>query len=116
MRSGIVTIIGRPNVGKSSLLNMLVGQKLSIVSHKQQPTRHRIQGVVHHESGQVVLWDTAGLHHLQKTALHGGLVRQAPTRHKNRGDPSPRCPNEFRSVARGASWPAAIPADASSDP
>lgn len=70
MRSGIVTIIGRPNVGKSSLLNMLVGQKVSIVSHKPQTTRHRIQGVLHHESGQVVFVDTPGLHRLQKKALN----------------------------------------------
>lgn len=70
MRSGIVAIIGRPNVGKSSLLNALVGQKVSIVSHKPQTTRHRIQGVLHHEEGQVVFVDTPGLHQLQKKALN----------------------------------------------
>jgi len=70
MRSGMVTIIGRPNVGKSSLLNALVGQKVSIVSHKPQTTRHRIQGVLHHEEGQVVFVDTPGLHRKAPRALN----------------------------------------------
>lgn len=70
MRSGMVTILGRPNVGKSTLLNSLVGQKVSIVSHKPQTTRHRIQGVLHHEQGQIVFVDTPGLHRAQKTALN----------------------------------------------
>lgn len=70
MHSGIVTIIGRPNVGKSSLLNAVVGQKVSIVSHKPQTTRHRIQGVLHRPEGQVVFVDTPGLHRLQKKALN----------------------------------------------
>ncbi len=70
MRSGIVTIVGRPNVGKSSLLNALVGHKVSIVSHKPQTTRHRIQGVVHQPDGQIVFVDTPGLHRVQKRALN----------------------------------------------
>lgn len=70
MRSGIVTIVGRPNVGKSSLLNALVGRKVSIVSHKPQTTRHRIQGVLHHDEGQIVFVDTPGLHRQQKRALN----------------------------------------------
>lgn len=70
MRSGMVTIIGRPNVGKSSLLNALVGHKVSIVSHKPQTTRHRIQGVLHHEQGQVVFVDTPGLHRKAPRALN----------------------------------------------
>ena len=73
MRSGIVAIIGRPNVGKSSLLNVLVGQKVSIVSHKPQTTRHRIQGVLHHPDGQVVFVDTPGLHIVQKKALNRAM-------------------------------------------
>lgn len=73
MRSGIVAIIGRPNVGKSSLLNALVGQKVSIVSHKPQTTRHRIQGVLHHEDAQVVFVDTPGLHIVQKKALNRAM-------------------------------------------
>ncbi|MFP5306601.1 MAG: GTPase Era [Gammaproteobacteria bacterium] len=70
MRSGIVTIAGRPNVGKSSLLNALVGRKVSIVSHKPQTTRHRIQGVLHRGEDQIVFVDTPGLHRVQKRALN----------------------------------------------
>lgn len=70
MRSGIVTILGRPNVGKSSLLNALVRHKVSIVSHKPQTTRHRIQGVLHEPRGQVVFVDTPGLHSNAERALN----------------------------------------------
>lgn len=70
MRSGIVTLVGRPNVGKSSLVNALVGRKLSIVSHKPQTTRHAIQGVLHHAEGQIVFVDTPGLHLGAKRALN----------------------------------------------
>lgn len=73
MRSGMVTIIGRPNVGKSSLLNALVGQKVSIVSHKPQTTRHRIQGVMHLEEGQIVFVDTPGLHRKAPRALNHAM-------------------------------------------
>lgn len=61
-RSGFVSIVGRPNVGKSTLLNALVGEKIAIVSDKPQTTRHLIRGVMHEESGQIVLLDTPGLH------------------------------------------------------
>lgn len=70
LRSGIVTIVGRPNVGKSSLLNALVGRKVSIVSHKPQTTRHQIQGVMHRDAGQVVFVDTPGLHREAVRALN----------------------------------------------
>ncbi len=70
MRSGIVTVLGRPNVGKSSLVNALTGHKVSIVSHKPQTTRHRIQGVLHHDDGQIVFVDTPGLHVGGKKALN----------------------------------------------
>ena len=73
MRSGIVTLVGRPNVGKSSLLNALTGRKLSIVSHKPQTTRHAIQGVLHHADGQIVFVDTPGLHLGGKRALNRAM-------------------------------------------
>jgi GTP-binding protein Era len=70
MRSGIVAIVGRPNVGKSSLLNALVGRKVSIVAPKPQTTRHRIQGVLHRPEGQVVFVDTPGMHRKSAKALN----------------------------------------------
>jgi GTPase len=70
MRSGMVAVLGRPNVGKSSLVNALTGHKVSIVAHKPQTTRHRIQGVLHHAEGQIVFVDTPGLHRGGKRALN----------------------------------------------
>jgi GTP-binding protein Era len=60
-RSGYVNIIGKPNVGKSTLMNAMVGEKLSIITSKAQTTRHRIQGIVNHKDYQVVFSDTPGL-------------------------------------------------------
>ncbi|HEY7288343.1 MAG TPA: GTPase Era [Vicinamibacterales bacterium] len=62
MKSGFVSFIGRPNAGKSTLLNRLVGTKLAIVSDKPQTTRNRILGVRNYEDAQVVLLDTPGIH------------------------------------------------------
>ena len=60
--SGFVTLVGRPNVGKSTLLNQILGQKVTIVSDKPQTTRHRIQGVLNRPDVQAVFVDTPGLH------------------------------------------------------
>ena len=62
MKSGFVTIIGRPNVGKSTLLNQMLGQKLVITTDKAQTTRKRIKGILTNEQGQIVFVDTPGVH------------------------------------------------------
>src|SRR6201981_4172828 len=86
-RSGFVSIIGRPNAGKSTLLNALLGQKLAIVTHKTQTTRTRIHGVLEvplkkkgkgepgHPAAQVVLVDTPGIHK-PDTQLHPRMMRE----------------------------------------
>lgn len=61
-KSGFVTLIGRPNVGKSTLMNRLIGQKIAITSHKPQTTRNRIQTVYTSQEGQIVFVDTPGIH------------------------------------------------------
>lgn len=61
-KSGFATLIGRPNVGKSTLMNRLIGQKIAITSHKPQTTRNRIQTVLTLEEGQIVFLDTPGIH------------------------------------------------------
>ncbi len=61
-RAGFVAVVGRPNVGKSTLVNRLVGQKVAITSDKPQTTRNRILAVVNAEGGQIVLFDTPGIH------------------------------------------------------
>ncbi len=75
MKTGFVSFIGRPNAGKSSLLNRIVGTKLAIVSNKPQTTRRRILGVKNYENGQVVFVDTPGIHR----PLHRMNVRMVDT-------------------------------------
>src|SRR5688500_6059283 len=62
VRSGFVTMVGRPNVGKSSLVNAICGAKVSIVSDKPQTTRHRVRGILNRPDAQLVFVDTPGLH------------------------------------------------------
>lgn len=77
-RGGSVAIVGRPNVGKSTLLNRLLGQKLSITANKPQTTRHRILGVVELPEGQLALLDTPGIHRVHGArALNHALNRTA---------------------------------------
>jgi GTPase len=61
-RSGFVCFVGRPNTGKSTLTNALVGAKVAITSNRPQTTRHTIRGIVHRENFQIILVDTPGLH------------------------------------------------------
>lgn len=75
-RSGFVAILGRPNVGKSTLLNALVGEKIAIVSHKPQTTRNTIQGVLTGEGFQIVFLDTPGIHQ-PKNKLGEYMVKTA---------------------------------------
>jgi len=78
-RSGYVAIIGRPNVGKSTLLNNILGHHLSITSKKPQTTRHRLLGIKTTETAQIVYIDTPGLHQDQKGAIHRYMNREAMT-------------------------------------
>jgi len=76
-RSGFAAIIGRPNVGKSSLLNRIVGQKVTITSPRPQTTRHKILGIKTTPGGQVVYVDTPGLHRGGKSAINRYMNRTA---------------------------------------
>ena len=62
MKCGFVTIIGRPNVGKSTLLNQVLGQKIVITTDKAQTTRKRIKGILTDDKGQIIFIDTPGVH------------------------------------------------------
>jgi GTP-binding protein Era len=75
-RSGFVSLIGRPNVGKSTLLNLLLGQKIAIISPKPQTTRNRILGVKNLPAGQIIFLDTPGIHR-SGNLLNQSMVRAA---------------------------------------
>ena len=76
-RAGFVNILGNPNVGKSTLMNRLVGEKLSIITSKSQTTRHRIKGIVNGEDCQIVVSDTPGV--VKRCRHH-------PLRHRRGGE------------------------------
>jgi len=77
MKCGYVALIGRPNVGKSTLMNHILGQKISITSRKPQTTRHRILGINTTAAAQVIYMDTPGMHQNEKKALNRYLNRTA---------------------------------------
>src|SRR3954463_10908964 len=74
--AGTIAILGRPNVGKSTLLNRIVGEKLAIVTPKPQTTRNRITGVYNSDRGQIVFVDTPGVHGAKK-GLNRFMVGEA---------------------------------------
>ena len=74
-RTGFVAIVGRPNVGKSTLLNRLIGQKISIVSRKAQTTRHRVTGVLTEQRAQFIFVDTPGFQMRHRNALNRAMNR-----------------------------------------
>ena len=76
-RAGTVAVVGRPNVGKSTLINLLVGAKVSIVSPRPQTTRHRLLGIATFPEGQLMLVDTPGIHGKQPRAMNRYMNRAA---------------------------------------
>jgi GTP-binding protein Era len=80
-KSGFIALIGRPNVGKSTLLNLLLGEKIAIISDKPQTTRNRILGIKNHPGGQIVFWDTPGIHRA-RSKLNQSMVKTALATYK----------------------------------
>jgi GTP-binding protein Era len=110
-RSGFVTLVGRPNVGKSTLLNRILGEKVAIVSDKPQTTRHRIQGVLHLPDAQIVFVDTPGIHK-PRTAL-GERLNAAAESTIHDVDVAVLVLDATQPLGRGDRWVAArVPRDA----
>ena len=80
-KSGFISLIGRPNVGKSTLLNLLLGEKIAIISDKPQTTRNRILGIKNHPAGQIILLDTPGIHRA-RSGLNQSMVKVALATYK----------------------------------
>ena len=78
IKSGFVSIVGRPNVGKSTLLNSIVGKKIAITSNKPQTTRNRIMGVYNDSESQIVFMDTPGIH--KSNSVLGDVMNQTATK------------------------------------
>lgn len=78
IKSGTIAIVGKPNVGKSTLLNRLIGEKISIVSRKAQTTRHRIMGILTTDDAQYAFVDTPGFQTRHTNALNRAMNRRAP--------------------------------------
>ena len=76
-QSGFIAVVGRPNVGKSTLINELIGQKLSITSHKPQTTRHRIHAIDTQTNYQMIFVDTPGIHIGNKKAINSYMNKTA---------------------------------------
>src|SRR6478609_9417248 len=76
-QSGFVAIVGRPNSGKSTLLNLVLGTEISIVTPKAQTTRERVLGILSEPRGQIVFVDTPGIHRAREGGLNSYMVQEA---------------------------------------